>query len=383
MSKKVTWKTIFPIIGDVIISPWNILIGGLLISKLNFRMASLSILFGYIILGLIFYFYGRLGFKYSKKTSELIEPIFGKKGTKYIFSIILALGQIGWFALITEIGGSSIAGILGLSNFVGIIIFAAGMYFMAIMSLYKLGIVKAFITISSLCLILYLIVQNFNSIDFIEIWNDTNKSGNMLWGVSVIVSSLISFSTVTPDFFSQLKSNRDTVLTIIWGLFIPGIIITILGSIFFFRKTSLSFDVLIGASFLSMFGHIFNIITNTDASIAIYTPGNRLEYIFNIPFKYSVLIATCIGTILSLIGITERLESWLMFLSSIFPIIISITCVYYFTSKKNVNHSSLIVSLLSIILLSLSFIFPIYIILWIGLLFIGIIYYLYIKYINQ
>ena len=356
MSKNqyVSWKSITPIIGDVVVSPWNILIGGLLIQYISFKASLISIILGYSILGLIFYFYGSLGFKYRNKTSELIEPIFGEKGTKYLFSSILAFGQIGWFAIITFIGGESLGQLLNIGTFAGVIIYAFIMFLMAIMKLHDMGIVKLAITVSSLGLIVYLVSTHFASINFTELWSSSNNSKSLIWGISIVLSSLISFSAVTPDFFSQVKNKKDITKTTILGLVIPGVIITSLGSVFFFNIDKLSFELLIGAVSLSFIGYIFNILTNTDASIAVLTPGNRINYMFKIDFKVAVAIATITGTILALLGITENLETWLLALAGIYPSIIIITLAYYYLLKeKKLNKSIQNLNVLIVILLGL------------------------------
>lgn len=333
-TKYVSWKTITPIIGDVVVSPWNLLIGGLLIQQINFKFSLLSIFIGYSCLGLLFYFYGCLGLKYRLKTSELIEPIFGKKGTKYLFSSILALGQIGWFAIITYIGGESLGHLLNIGTVMGVVIYAVLMYWMAVLELHNMGIVKLVITISSIALIAYLMISNFSMLNFSSLWNDSSNTKSLLWGVSIIVSSLISFGTVTPDFFSQIIKKKDALITIVLGLVIPGIVITSVGAMLFHGMKKLSFELLIGTASFSILGYIFNIMTNTDASIAIYTPGNRLKYMFKLNFKVAVAIVAIIGTALGLLNITDKLELWLKVLGGIYPSIIAVTIVYYYLFQQ-------------------------------------------------
>ncbi len=331
-SKQVKWQTIGAIFADVLVSPWNLLVGGLLITRLTLLESIVSIIVGYFLLGLVFYFYGGLGLSYRKKTSEIIEPIFGKMLTKYGFSSLLAIGQIGWFAIITQIGGTSLAALFDISSWIGVIIYALLMYFISSLSLYKTGIVKLLITASSLSLIVYLVVQNFHGLNLQNIYSSAHGVSTIIWGVGIVFFSLISFASVSPDFTSQLESRRDLILTIFGGIILPGIVITILGAILFFGK-ELSFEVLIGVGTLSFMGYIFNIVTNTDASVAIYTPANRLEYMFGLKFKLSLLMAVILGTILALVGIKDNLELWLGFLGIFYPLLIFVVLGYYFRKR--------------------------------------------------
>lgn len=327
--KETKWHSIVAIFSDVVVSPWNLLIGGLLISKLSLYESILSILIGYVLLFLVFFLYGGLGHIYKKKTSELIEPIFGKRITKYGFSSLLAVGQIGWFAIISQIGGTALANLLGIGEIVGILIYAAMMYIISSLSLYKMGIVKLLITLSSASLIVFLIANNYQDIDLSTIANSDHSTNSFIWGVGIVFSSLISFGAVSPDFTSQLRGRKDVWLASLIGIFLPGIIVTTLGAILFFDR-ELVFESLIGFGSVSLFGYLFNVITNTDASVAIYTPANRLQYMFGFRFGVALLLAVTIGTLLALLDITSHLEIWLGFLGIFYPLLVLTVGIYYF-----------------------------------------------------
>ena len=153
--KKVGWQSISPIFADVMISPWNLLVGGLLIKFLPTTQAFLSVIIGYIILSILFVFYGGLGFKEKKQSAEIINEIFGSKITKYLVPAILAIGQIGWASINIELGGKSLDYIFSSPLLIGIAIYALFLMVMGILDLYKMGIVKLLITISSVTLFGY------------------------------------------------------------------------------------------------------------------------------------------------------------------------------------------------------------------------------------
>lgn len=337
----VSWRILAPIIGDVLVSPWNLLIGGLLVSKLSFPYAFLSIIAGYTVLSLIFYYYGGLGFKFRKRTSEIIEPVFGRVGTKLFFSIILAMGQIGWFAIVNQIGGESLAILAGIPVYVGILIYAAVMVIMATLNLHRLAIVKSMIVVSSFGFLIYLITVNRADFNLIRLTDLSQNKETILWGISIVVASLMSFSSVSPDFMSGLKTRKDVLLTILMGLFLPGVLISALGAVLFLGKP-LVLNAIIGVSLLAGFGHWFNMITNTDAAVAIYTPGYRLSYAFGWPFKISVLVAAGLGSLFSLLNIRSQLETWLSIIAGIYPSLVGVTVAHYFLrffQRKEVKYS--------------------------------------------
>ncbi|MEZ4754065.1 MAG: hypothetical protein R3A13_07110 [Bdellovibrionota bacterium] len=325
----VSWKPVSAIFNNVVISPWNLLIGGLLISKLSFSTAIISAVLGYSLLSLIVYFYGSLGFRTRSTTSVLIEPVFGTLGTRMFFSAILALGQIGWFGVIVQIGGESLALLLGISTLSGILIYSVLMLAMASLKLHHFGFLKWLINISAIGLITYLFYNAFDSLSLANLLANKSSTENILWGTSIIISSLISFVSVTPDFLSQLEQEKDLKKSIIFGLAIPGIIIVVAGIILFSNSNQLSIAALMGATSLAVFAHIFNVITNTDAAIAIFTPAHRFSHMFNTSFKKGLLIAGAVALPLASLGIASHLEVWLAALAGFYPAIIGVTVAYY------------------------------------------------------
>lgn len=111
---KVTWRSIAPIFADVVVSPWNLLVGGILIQHLTFIQALFAIVIGYTILALVFILYGGLGFKKRKQSSALLAEVFGSKIVRYVIPLVLAVGQIGWAAINIDLGGKSVSSLFSL-----------------------------------------------------------------------------------------------------------------------------------------------------------------------------------------------------------------------------------------------------------------------------
>ncbi|MCB9438405.1 MAG: hypothetical protein H6673_15625 [Anaerolineales bacterium] len=339
----VSWKSLSPIFADVIISPWNLLIGGLIAQNLSFGNAVVATIVGNFILSLLILVYGGLGWRARVDTSKLIEPVFGYKGAIVFLGSILALGQIGWFGVIVTIGGESLSSLMGVSRIVGISIYACLMVFMASMKLHQMALVKLFIVVSSISLIGYLLFGTLidNSVYSIIQLHVVSQEKSLFWGVGVAVASLISFTSVTPDFMSQARSQSDVLITTIIGVFLPLSFMSILGILLFSNQSELSIDLILSASAFPIFmGHLFNVITNTDAAIAAYTPGLRLTRIFGITHIEGIVISSLIGLLLATIGIVDKLEIWLGFLAAIYPTIIGLTLATYFVQQRFCSTNS-------------------------------------------
>jgi purine-cytosine permease-like protein len=278
--------------------------------------------------------YGGIGLRFRKRTYAIIEPVFGKKGSNYFFSILLAAGQIGWFGVISEIGGISFSSIFRISPLAGIVSYSILMILMASLNLHNLGIVKTVITASSITLVAYLFVAKGNVISFNSlIVYQPSSLRSLLWGISAVFASLISFTSVTPDFLSQARAQKDVILTILFGVVLPGFLIGSLGVFLFHDFMTIQMAALISSLSLPLFGKIFNAFTNTDAAVAIYTPGLAFSHIFGIKHWQGILVSGILGCTLAIFGIARNLDQWLTFLSSVYPSIIGLTLAFYFSSK--------------------------------------------------
>lgn len=110
-----------------------------------------------------------------------------------------------------------------------------------------MGLVKFLITSSSISLIIFLLANNYSAIDLNAIVTSDHSFNSIIWGIGIVFFSLISFASVSPDFIAKLRNKQDLLLASVIGVFVPGVIVTILGAILFFDK-ELAFESLIGPS---------------------------------------------------------------------------------------------------------------------------------------
>lgn len=348
-SRYVTWKTIAPIFASVAISPWNLLVGGLLISHTSLLKTFFSILFGYSILGIIFVLYGGIGYKKRKQSAQILTQIFQSKLLYYVIPLTLAFGQIGWAGINFELGGRSLAAFFHAPAVLGILVYGILLTLIALLDLRKLGITKFFIVISTVVLMVYLFFEkllNSSIMQFITYTPEHQYS--LFWAVSVVVASFISFATVTPDFFKDVQKKQDVVLSTFFGAMLPGVSTCLLGAFLFFNKGSNDLIMLLSSLSFPLFLHIFNVLTNSDGAIAIYTPGLKFTSLFGTSFKKGILIAGGCTIILALLGITSYLEVWLKVLSIVFPVLIGVcfsAFLFQREQKRAIYRQNIILSL--------------------------------------
>ena len=355
---KVTWKSITPIFASIVISPWNLLVGGLLSQHLPASSTILTLLIGYGILSIIFILYGGIGYVKRKQSAEILSRIFPIKFVMFVLPAILAIGQIGWAAINFDLGGKSLAILLSLPSLFGICIYAVLLIGIAMLRINQIGLVKWIVVTSSILLMIYICLakvlspQSYNFLTYqpVEIYS-------LFWGISVVVASLISFATISPDFFKDVKTKTDVIYSTFLGITLPGILVAFLGAFLFFNHPLLELPLVLGSFSFSFFPQIFNTITNTDGAIAVYTPGLKLQYMFGWNKKISIIVAGSISTLVALFGLASHLDIWLKVISIIFPALIGITfpaLLFQHIAKKKIYNKNIIISFFGSLLLAIS-----------------------------
>lgn len=320
----VSWKQLSPILADVVISPWNLLVGGLLIQYLSLFNAIMSIVIGYGVLAAIFILYGGLGFKKRQQSAQILHEVFRGRFSTIFIPLLLALGQLGWAAINISLGGSSLAALIHIGTPLGMIVYTLIIAAMGSLGLYRLAYVKLLVIASSLSLVAYIGVLKFQHGGFAHLASYQPISHKSLfWGSSVVVASLISFATVSPDFFQSLKRKSDIATSTVLGVVLPGAVMCLAGCLLF-TNARLDLVGLISSLSFAAVPNLFNTIANTDGSMALYTPALKFQLVFGIRFLLGIVIGAGLSVSLALLGIIQYIEVWLKVLSLLSPVFIGV-----------------------------------------------------------
>ena len=332
--ERISWRQLSPIFADVVFSPWNLLVGGLLIKYLSPLNALVSIVFGYAILAVVFVLYGGLGFKRRKQSAQIFQEVFKGKFSTVLIPLLLACGQLGWAAINISLGGSSLAALLHTPKPFGMVIYAIIIGIMASIGLYRLAYAKIVIIISAASLALYIGILKLHSGSLAHFLSyHPSQQRSLFWGCSVVVASLISFATVSPDFFQTVKHKSDVARSTLLGIVLPGMVICLMGCLFFYN-TKLSLTTLIASLSFAALPNVFNSIANTDGSMALYTPSLKFELIFKMRFIVGIVVGAIISLFLALLGITNYIEIWLKALTIIAPVFIGVAFAAVLFDRK-------------------------------------------------
>lgn len=321
----VTWRQLAPIFADIMVSPTNLLTGGLLISFLPTWQALISIVIGYIILAFVFILYGGLGYKKRMQSAEIFRDLFGPTFGAYIVPLILAAGQIGWSAFNVGLGGTALAMIAHVPVWAGISIYAVLLATMAILDLNRLAIVKTTVIASTAVLLVYAVVAKLFTVSMFDfLVYQPSATHSIMWGISIMVASYVSIATVSPDFFQFAARSRDVVLASLVGMVLPGFVMTLTGCFLFFNQQGYDLNRLLLSLTFPLFPMMLNMIANTDGSIPFYTAALKFISIRPLRLAYAVAISGTASAALALLHITDYLPLWLNILSIMAPVFIGV-----------------------------------------------------------
>ncbi|HUC20189.1 MAG TPA: hypothetical protein VMR98_01700, partial [Candidatus Polarisedimenticolaceae bacterium] len=280
---------------------------------------------GYGVLGLVFILYGGLGFSKRMQSSAILHEIFRGKFSSVFIPLLLAAGQLGWAAVNISLGGTSLATLSHAPVAMGIIAYTVILTIMAGLNLYRLAIIKYAITLSAVGLVVFVLASKVSVVSADQLLSYRPEHANSIfWGASVVVASLISFATVSPDFFQSVRTKHDVVRSTLLGIIIPGMGMCLIGCVLFYNQPQLNLVTLIAGISFATLPHIFNTVTNTDGSIALYTPALKFQSLFRLRFIAAVALGAVISLSLALANIINYLETWLKFLSVVSPIFIGV-----------------------------------------------------------
>lgn len=343
-----------------IFSAWYLYIGGLLTKTLGLPEALLAIAIANFVFVLIFTFYAGT----NKPKDVLFREAFGNGGARYFISLLPSLTQIGWYAVVVEIGGTAFALMLGLQKgttpFYGVLL-GYGLFtiWIARGGLQRIGKLSYFSTPAMLGFSLWSAYAIFDrlGIDNLLAYQPVNYTpASFLNGIQLLIASFISAAVTMPDFLHDLGERKNIFLASFWGLMPTTLFVGGLGASF--AIVGGSYDVLATLQLMSGPLLVYGLLSvdNLCGAQAVFPVGTGLASVCGedddcskeARRKFWTVAGGLVSVGLAMIGIVGRLEDWLIILGTIFsPIIGVILANQYFVKKDCQKRSVYLPAMLS------------------------------------
>lgn len=346
-NERQSWLSVmFVWMGCMICVP-SILIGQSLVTGMNFMMALVAGLIGYVIVLVVAILQGMQSADLGRPTVVVAKPAYGEVGSKYIFSFVIAIALIGWFGIQTSIAGSSLQGMLAVFNIIisknvamivsGILMLTCAIYGFKMME--KLN----FVSVPLLVIVLFWAMINAlttTDLSLISSYTPTEEL-SMLSGISVVIGGFIVGAVIAGDFTRFNKDRKDTIKSAAVGIVPAGLFLVVVGAFLTISANTPNAnleEVLVSQipipfiAFLTLF-----LATWTTNVSNAYSAGIALVNGFNLDGKDRALVTAIsgvIGTLLAVFGILDSIVLFLLVLTNLVTPIAGVMIADYWIINK-------------------------------------------------
>lgn len=333
------WQKFASLFANMVFGSWYFLIGGLLATHLPLRDVVLALLLGNILVSILFYAIGVLGFLERKPTYEIAKPAFGEYGSRFLISLLLVFARIGWVAVRAQLGGFALSMLLGIPAAAGIVLFTAALILATIGSFTKLSLYGLLALAGTVLLSfvgLQAVFQHWN-MNIILSYRPSDPF-SLSQAINLILISKISFGAIVPDFFQKAKTKRDVFWGSVMGFLPSGLIAGTIGAML--TIVTGSYDLVEILRQLSLPGLAFLFLAvSSFAPATLFPTGVGIASILNKPTesvkRIGVVVAGIMGAAIAFFGIVQRLSGFLNFLGTAFAPIFGVLFVEYYLKASS------------------------------------------------
>ncbi|MFB7303423.1 cytosine permease [Heyndrickxia sporothermodurans] len=339
-----SWYSLGIIWAGAMISIPSLLVGNTLISGMSLPKALFVSFVGYAIVVLIMILQGIQSSDLGKPTVQIAGQVFGKKGSRTILSIILAIACLGWFGIQANVCGAALANLLAKYDMnmpVPLASFLSGLV-MVISAIYGIKVLRvlSYIAVPLLVVISVIgLVQTLTGDHLLVIQNYKPK-GNMSFmdGLSVTMGSFALGAVIAGD-YSQFSKKRSEVLkAAIFGIIPAGILMIGVGALLTIAyQTSDITAVFLNIATPFIGGVVLILATWKTNLVNAISGGIALINGFNVSKKkekMAVGIAGTIGTLLAVVGILNYFTPIMSVLSAMIPPVAGVMIASYWVMNK-------------------------------------------------
>ncbi|OIK15916.1 cytosine permease [Bacillus sp. MUM 116] len=327
----------------------SLLVGNALISGMSLPKALLATFVGYSIVVVLMILQGIQSSDLGKPTVQVAGQVFGKKGSRTIISIILAIACLGWFGIQANVCGAALASLLAVFDItmpVPLASFLSGMV-MVISAIYGVKVLRvlSYIAVPLLVVIsVYGLAQTLNG-DHLQIVQNYKPKGNMSFmdGLAVTIGSFALGAVIAGDYSQFSKKRSDVLKAAIFGIIPAGVFMIGVGAVLTIAYQTSD----ITAAFLKIatpfIGGVALILATWKTNLVnAISGGFALINVFNISKekeKLAVGVAGTIGTVLAVVGILNYFTPIMSILSAMIPPVAGVMIASYWAMNKGDKNS--------------------------------------------
>lgn len=339
-----SWFSLGIIWAGAVISIPSLLVGNALVAGMGLSRALLVTLAGYAIIVLLMILQGIQSTDLGRPTVQVAGQVFGKKGSRTILSIILAIACLGWFGIQANVCGAALANLLAeigvhlpvplASLICGLMMVVSAMYGIKVLRVISYIAVPLLIGIS-----VFGLTEAFTG-DSLQIIKNYKPAAVMSFtdGLAVTLGSFALGAVIAGDYSQFSKKRSDVLKAALFGIIPAGLLMIGTGAVLTiaYRASDIT------ATFLSIttpfIGGVILILATWKTNLVnVISGGFALINVFNVSKekeKWAVGIAGTIGTVLAVVGILNYFTPIMSILSAMIPPVAGVMIASYWVLGK-------------------------------------------------
>ena len=331
-----SWLSIAAVWAGGMICVPCLMIGGVLSQGgLSLAEIVISILIGYGLICLYMIFVGMQACDTGLPVAVMAEGALGKRGARYIISVLLAIACVGWFGIQSATCGQAFASMaatmLNLGTPSTAMVAVSSIVWGVIMLLTACAGFKGLKWLNYVAVPLLVIVCLYGLIAGIVAHDGGEaiaayapaQSAGLVYGISMVVASFALGGVISADYCRFAKSRADVVKSSIVGVIPAGLFMLLTGALMSIVTGQYDISAILVSLGVPFLGLIALVLATWTTNVTnAYSGGLALSNLLGFDeskFKITTGIAGAIGTVLAAFGLLNAFQGFLSLMSALIP----------------------------------------------------------------
>lgn len=341
-----TWYSIaFIWIGTMICIPM-LMVGGLLSASMTFGNVLLAAFLGFLICSTLMCLVGIQGTDLGLPASMCGTKAFGDRGSSWLMSLSIFIGQMGWFGIQTATCATAFVTLMqywhiSFPFWLSCVIWGAVMLVTAVYG-FKLMKYLNYIAVPALMLMcIYGMVHAISTTGWetITSFQPASESAmGMAPAVSMVIGLFAVGATTNPDYTRYAKNRGATVMATLLGVVPAAVLMFMVGAVMSLSAGTYDITTVFASMGLPVLSMLVLILatwtTNTGNA---YTSGMAAMKVFSLKDERRPLVTMLCGvagTLMAMLGLANAMQGFINVISAMVPPVMGVMIVDYWIVGK-------------------------------------------------
>ena len=345
MEERKPWTNIaFIWAGSVICIP-ALMVGSFITAGMKYGQACACMAIGYIIVVAYMCLMGIQSADLGLPATVAVSRAYGKRGSSFLVSLVIALCMTGWFAQQLALCAGSFCSIMAASfniNFpyrLSVLIWGVAMFITAVYGVKLIAILNKISVPALFIMLIWGLIASLMKGAAASIANYHPEAYlGWVYGITMSVAGFATGAVCCGVYTRYCRNRKETVLSCAVGVLPAGILALAIGGFLAIAAGSYDLSAIFASFGLPLLGMLVLILatwtTNTGNA---YSSGISICNMFKLEDhmrKWMTLLAGVIGTLLAILGFENVFGSFLNYIAALVPAIAGVAIADYWIMGK-------------------------------------------------